>query len=107
MSMYGVTLTVLTTELIEAAARDEGTSSNIGTGILGAHVSEWLRSVAEEFSGEKRPPKEGTATQETAKNIRRNLKKMSGLLEVGNDKDSQLIDLVNHIDTLAQQLEGE
>ena len=40
-----------------------------------------------------------------AENIRRNLKKMAQLLTPGDDRDSQLIDLVNHIDTIAQQIE--
>jgi len=40
-----------------------------------------------------------------AENIRRNLKKMHRLLTPGDDRDGQLIDLVNHIDTLAQQIE--
>lgn len=42
---------------------------------------------------------------ELATNIRRNIKHMSQLLNVGEDRDSQLIDLANHIDTLAQQIE--
>ncbi len=44
-------------------------------------------------------------TSELAKNIRRNLKHMHRLLNVGDERDSQLIDLVNHMDTLAQQIE--
>lgn len=42
---------------------------------------------------------------ELATNIRQNIKHMVKLLHVGNDRDSQLIDLANHIDTLAQQIE--
>lgn len=43
---------------------------------------------------------------EQAKNIRRNIKTMLRLLEVGNDRDSSLIDLANHIDDIAQVIEN-
>lgn len=42
--------------------------------------------------------------QEAVDNIRRNVKKMFVLLEIGNDRDSQLVDLLLHIETLLQQL---
>lgn len=44
--------------------------------------------------------------RETATNIRRNLRQAHRLLKPGNDRDSQLIDLVNHMDALAQQIEN-
>ena len=37
-------------------------------------------------------------------NIDKNITKMHDLLEVGNDRDSQLIDLVLHIETLIGNL---
>jgi len=44
---------------------------------------------------------------ETAKNIRRNLNHIRVLLVPGDDRDSQFIDLVNHIETLTQELESK
>ena len=44
--------------------------------------------------------------KETATNIRRNVKHMAAELEVSNDRDSRLLDYLNHIDTLAQEIEG-
>lgn len=56
MSAYGVTLTVLATQLIEAVAADEDDEGiDISAGIIGKHTAEWLRDVAETISGEKRP----------------------------------------------------
>ena len=43
---------------------------------------------------------------ELARNIRRNMKQMHRLLTPGDDRDSSLIDLVNHVDALAQQIEA-
>lgn len=44
---------------------------------------------------------------EIATNIRRVLKKMARLVEPCNDANSEMIDLINHADTLAQQIESE
>ncbi len=41
---------------------------------------------------------------EVAKNIRRNLSHMHCLLRPGDERDSQLIDIINHVDAMAQQL---
>jgi hypothetical protein len=37
----------------------------------------------------------------------RNLRNMESLLEIGNDRDSQLVDLVNHMRTILQDLEND
>jgi hypothetical protein len=47
------------------------------------------------------------SVKEHATNIRRNLRKAHGLLNIGNDRDSHLVDLINHMDTIAQQIESE
>jgi hypothetical protein len=62
MSVYGMTLTVLANELIEAVRKDELPESggfDISAGLIGENLSEWLRTVAETVSNEKRP--EGTS----------------------------------------------
>lgn len=46
------------------------------------------------------------AAQETATNIRRNLKHMHRLLHPEEEGHGALIDFVNHIDALAQQIEN-
>ncbi len=46
-----------------------------------------------------------TATSEVARNIRRNIQLIHRELRPGDDRDSSLIDLINHIDALAQQIE--
>ena len=43
----------------------------------------------------------------TIENVRKVLKKMHKCLEVGNDEHSELIDLVNHAETLVQCLEDK
>ncbi len=45
------------------------------------------------------------ATSEVARNIRRNIQLIHSELRPGDDRDSSLIDLINHIDALAQQIE--
>ncbi len=60
MSAYRMTLTVLCTELVEAVAKDELPDAggfDLSAGMFGEHVSEWLRQVAEQVSGEKRDAK--------------------------------------------------
>lgn len=42
-----------------------------------------------------------------AKNISRNLWHMRAELTPGDDRDSRLIDFVNHMETLVQQIETE
>lgn len=57
MSKYGMTLTVLCTELAEAVGKDEEPEVggfDLSAGLFGPNVSEWLRSVAEQVSGESR-----------------------------------------------------
>jgi hypothetical protein len=57
MSKYGMTLTVLATELAEAVAEDEKPENggfDISAGMYGPHLSEWLRKVAERISDEER-----------------------------------------------------
>ena len=44
---------------------------------------------------------------ELSDNLQRVFKKMHRELEPGNDSDSNLIDLVNHAETLVQQIETE
>lgn len=44
---------------------------------------------------------------ELADNLRRVFKKMHLELESGNDEHSNMIDLINHADTLAQQIESQ
>lgn len=55
MSKYDATLTILATTLSEAAVKDEVEGFDIGAGLFGEHLSEWLRNTAEEISDEKRP----------------------------------------------------
>ncbi len=52
-----------------------------------------------------RSPAGSIATSELARNIRRNIKFIHRELRPGDDRDSSLIDIVNHIDALAQQIE--
>lgn len=57
MSAYGMTLTVLATELAAAVAEDEKPENggcDLSAGLYGPAVSEWLRKLAEQLSGEKR-----------------------------------------------------
>jgi len=57
MSAYGITITLLATGLAEAVANDQSTDAcryDIGNGKFGPNVSEWIRQVAEQLSGEKR-----------------------------------------------------
>lgn len=58
MSAYGMTLTVLATELAAAVVEDEKPENggcDLAAGMYGPAVSEWLRKIAEQISGEKRP----------------------------------------------------
>jgi hypothetical protein len=62
MSKYGMTLTVLCTELAEAVAKDEAPEEggfDLSAGLFGSNVSEWLRKTAEAISGESRPAVKG------------------------------------------------
>lgn len=57
MSRYGMTLTVLCTELAEAVSKDEAPDVggfDISAGLFGPNLSEWLRKTAEIISGETR-----------------------------------------------------
>lgn len=52
MSRYGMTITVLATQLAEAVLKDEAPEEggfDLSAGLFGAHVSGWIRSVAEEL----------------------------------------------------------
>jgi hypothetical protein len=51
MSSYGMTLTILATGLAEAVAKDDLSEDgyDLAAGMFGRHVSDWLRSVAEDF----------------------------------------------------------
>lgn len=44
---------------------------------------------------------------ELTKNMRRNIRHMHADLKPGNDRDSRLIDYLNHMDDIAQQIETE
>lgn len=58
MSKYGMTLTVLCTELAEAVNKDEQPEAggcDVSAGMFGPHLSEWLRKLAEQLTNENRP----------------------------------------------------
>ena len=61
-----------------------------------------LKEEIKHLKGE--PIKVSHYKEETIENIKRQTKSIHGLLRVGDQRDSQLIDVVNHIDTLLQQL---
>ena len=44
---------------------------------------------------------------ELAANIRRNIRHMHARMRPGDERDSELIDILNRMDTLAQQIESE
>lgn len=52
MSTYGATVTILVTQLAEAVAKDEAPGEggfDLSAGMLGQHVSEWIRETAREL----------------------------------------------------------
>lgn len=72
-------------------------------------VGNYCRCRDEKTKASERPTGAGCSKayqKETATNIRRNVKHMAAELEVGNDRDSRLLDYLNHIDTLAQEIES-
>ena len=64
MSKYGISTTIIATELSEAVGKDEdsGEGFDMSAGLFGEAVSEWIRDLAEQVSGEIRPsgPVDGT-----------------------------------------------
>jgi len=49
MSRYGITVTVLATELAEAVRKDEVPEEegfDLSAGLFGTHVSQWIRDTA-------------------------------------------------------------
>ena len=57
MSAYGMTLTVLATQLAEAVAKDEtpeGGGCDLSAGLYGPHASAWLRTVADSICAAER-----------------------------------------------------
>ena len=57
MSTYGITLTILATQLAEALAKDEAdeVGFDISAGIFGKHLSDWLRATAKELDRRASP----------------------------------------------------
>ena len=52
MSTYGVTVTVLATQLAEAVMKDEAPEEggfDLSAGMFGKHVSDWIRATAREL----------------------------------------------------------
>lgn len=52
MSAYGITVTVLATQLAEAVLKDEAPEEggfDLSAGMFGAHVSDWIRAMAREL----------------------------------------------------------
>jgi hypothetical protein len=53
MSVEGLTVTVLATQLAEAVSKDEGpdgTGLDMGAGMFGSATSEWLRATAKDIA---------------------------------------------------------
>ena len=61
----------------------------------------WATNRIEELESKGNSP----VTQENIDNLRRTLTRMRGCLTPGKASDSTMIDLVNHMDTLIQQIE--
>jgi len=59
MSSYGITVTILATGLADAVRKDEelvGVNGfNLGAGIYGRNVTEWVREVAKELDDRAQP----------------------------------------------------
>lgn len=52
MSAYGVTVTILATQLAEAVLKDESPEEggfDLSAGMFGRHVSDWIRATAKEL----------------------------------------------------------
>lgn len=52
MSTYGITVTILATQLAEAVLKDEQPEEggfDLSAGLFGTNVSNWIRSVANEL----------------------------------------------------------
>lgn len=58
MSVQGITMTILATQLAEAVAKDDAEAKDeslpdrghdIGAGLFGVHVSNWIRALAREI----------------------------------------------------------
>ena len=50
MSTKGITLTILATQMAEAVKKDEEEGFDIGAGLFGENLSNWLREVAEQVA---------------------------------------------------------
>ena len=52
MSTYGITVTVLATQLAEAVLKDEAPEEggfDLSAGMFGRHVSDWIRATVKEL----------------------------------------------------------
>ncbi len=52
MSTYGVTVTILATQLAEAVLKDEAPEEggfDLSAGMFGKHVSDWIRATEKEL----------------------------------------------------------
>ena len=52
MSTYGITVTILATQLAEAVLKDEAPEEggfDLSAGMFGRHVSDWIRATAKEL----------------------------------------------------------
>jgi hypothetical protein len=59
MGAYGLTVTVLATELAEAVMKDEAPEEggfDLSAGLFGSHVSDWIRAVAKELEDRRAAP---------------------------------------------------